>query len=140
MIQLKNILMELGNSPFPFKKDSWSKDEIIYTFNVDEDTSFDVNIFVRSKNKIEIDFQSNYSFETTNRNKDTFKILATIKAIILEVLSKLKTKKYNIDTLVYSASVKKVQLYKKLIQHVFPNAKFGKDQYGNEEVKITPIN
>ena len=132
--------MELGNSPFPFKKDAWSKDEIIYTFNVDDDISFDVNIFVRSKNKIEIDFQSNYSFETTNRNKDTFKIIATIKLIILEVLSKLKAKKYNIDTLVYSASAKKVQLYKKLIQNVFPDAKFGKDQYGNEEVKITPTN
>lgn len=140
MIRLKNILMELLNSPLPFKKDTWSKEEITYTFDVDENTSFDVNIFIRSKNKIEIDFQSNYSFETTNRNKDTFKIIATIKAILLEVLSKLKDKKYNIDTLVYSASVKKVQLYKKLIQSTFPDAKFGKDQYGNEEVKITPNN
>ena len=132
----KESINEIGDSTFPFKKEYWSNDEILYTFNVGDD-KFDVNIFPRSNNAIEIDFQSDYSWETTQRNKDTFKIISTIKAILIEAVRKLNQRKFKIDTLIYNATAKKANLYKMLVKASYPNAQFKINQYGGTEVKFT---
>ena len=80
MIRLIELLKEIGDSSYPYKKDpDSSKDEIIYKFELEDGTEFEVNIFVISKGKIEIDFTSDYSWETTDRGSNMFKIFSTIK-------------------------------------------------------------
>jgi len=136
VIRLVDLLKEIGDSPYLYKKDlDSSKDEIIYKFELEDGTEFEVNIFVRSKGTIEIDFTSDYSWETVYRNKDVFKIFSTIKAILIEVINKLK-----VHTLIYDANPKKDVIYKKLIQQVYPNAEFSKNQYGSVTVSIAPNN
>ena len=136
VVRLLDLLKEIGDSPYPYKKDPISsKDEIIYKFELVDGTEFEVSIFVRSKGTIEIDFTSDYSWETVYRNRDTFKIFSTIKAILVEVINKLK-----IHTLIYDANPKKDLIYKKLIQQVYPNAEFSKNQYGSVTVSIAPNN
>ena len=136
MIRLKDLLKEVGDTVLPYKKDYWGKDEIVYKFILEDGTNFEVTIFIRSKNKIEVDFQSDFSWETTNRNKEVFKIFSTIKHILIEVVNKLNSKKFNIDTLIYDANSKKARIYQKLIQYMYPNAKFNKNQYGSIEASF----
>jgi hypothetical protein len=131
MKKLKDILNEIGNAPLAYTKYVDSNDELIYKFSLDDGTEFDVNIFVRKKGVIEIDFFSDYSWETTNRGKDVFTIFATIKEIIKEVISKLK-----VHSIIYDASGKKESVYKKLIQQVYPNAKFKINYFGSTVVSI----
>ena len=132
MIRLIELLKEIGDSSYPYKKDpDSSKDEIIYKFELEDGTEFEVNIFVISKGKIEIDFTSDYSWETTDRGSNVFKIFSTIKDILTKIISKLK-----VHTIVYSASGKKESIYKKLIQSVYPNAKFSINQYNSIEASI----
>ena len=79
----------------------------------------------------EIDFTSDYSWETTDRGSNVFKIFSTIKDILTKIISELK-----VHTIVYSASGKKESIYKKLIQSVYPNAKFSINQYNSIEASI----
>ena len=133
----KEQVNEISGTPYPYKKDYWSKEEITYTFAIDDETTFDVNVFPRRKNAIEVDFQSNYSWETTNRNTNVFKIFTTIKEILLEIVAKLNRQGFAIDTIIYDAATKKAGVYKALINSVYPNAQYKKNQFGSMEVKFT---
>lgn len=136
MIKLISLLKEIGDLSYPYKKDPISsKEEIIYKFQLEDGTEFEVSIFVRKKGVIEIDFTSDYSWETTKRQKDVFKIFSTIKAILEEVIDKTNT-----HTILYDANGKKEQIYKKLIQQVYPNAKFEINQYGSTVASLIKEN
>ncbi len=136
MIKLISLLKEIGDLSYPYKKDPISsKEEIIYKFQLEDGTEFEVSIFVRRKGVVEIDFTSDYSWETTRRQKDVFKIFSTIKAILEEVISKRK-----VHTILYGANNKKEQIYKKLIQQVYPNAEFNINQYGDTVVSLIKEN